>query len=701
VKRARSGDNTNNIRIYRTGAMMQFFSRRDMREIVLWGAALVAALIAIVAAMRHIQQSHLEQMAGESAVQWTRFVAGSVPGIELVMAGGAVTDQTLDHLKRLRQTENLFRFRFYDPEGDLVLSSDDLGPVADGEAALARERATLQPESREDARQAAREATTLVRLHEGGTANEPAMYSEAYVALVRDGRVVGVVQVDVDQVSAANAVRAAFARLALVVGLVLHVLAAIGAFYWFRRLRNQRRAEERVRYLAHHDVLSGALNRASFSDEIDTAILRHTRSGTGFAVLCLDLDRFKEVNDSLGHAAGDDVLRQVAQRLFQTVRQGDQLARLGGDEFAILQSGVRQPEDVTRLAKRVIAKLSEPFELSGQSVVCGASVGAAIFGVDAVEKEDLLHKADLALYRAKSEGRGEFSFYDASMDAQLQERRTLTRDLRQALESDQLQLYFQPLYEGDGESLVGYEALVRWRHPQRGFVPPSEFVPLAEDTGLIDPLGRWVLRRACAEAARWPEHLSVAVNLSAAQFRNGDLIEIVARALDESGLPSSRLGVEITESLLMSNTEQVISALRKLSAMGVRIAMDDFGTGYSSLAYLWRFPFDKLKIDRAFTQNMENDPKVSLIVRSIISLAHSLQIRVNAEGVETEHQLETLRRHGCDELQGYLLGRPAPSDVLPHLEDDTVPAGMPDANAQLALPGLESKTETEPQALAA
>lgn len=232
-------------------------------------------------------------------------------------------------------------------------------------------------------------------------------------------------------------------------------------------------------------------------------------------------------------------------------------------------------------------------------------------------------------------------------------------------------------------------------------MPPSEFVPLAEDTGLIDPLGRWVLRRACAEAARWPEHLSVAVNLSAAQFRNGDLIEIVARALDESGLPARRLGVEITESLLMSNTEQVISALRKLSAMGVRIAMDDFGTGYSSLAYLWRFPFDKLKIDRAFTQNMENDPKVSLIVRSIISLAHSLQIRVNAEGVETKHQLETLRRHGCDELQGYLLGKPAPSDVLPHLDDDIAPGGMMSSHAQLALPGLESKAEPVRQAVAA
>jgi diguanylate cyclase (GGDEF)-like protein len=530
-------------------------------------------------------------------------------------------------------------------------------------------------------------------------AAEPAVVSSLSSV---DGRYVGLVEMPLRQGSAApgqlrltvelaasaERVRSSALTVAAAGALALMLLSAVGGW----RLWLQRRAEERVRYLAHHDVLSGALNRASFSDEIDTAILRHTRSGTGFAVLCLDLDRFKEVNDSLGHAAGDDVLRQVAQRLFQTVRQGDQLARLGGDEFAILQSGVRQPEDVTRLAKRVIAKLSEPFELSGQSVVCGASVGAAIFGVDAVEKEDLLHKADLALYRAKSEGRGEFSFYDASMDAQLQERRTLTRDLRQALESDQLQLYFQPLYEGDGESLVGYEALVRWRHPQRGFVPPSEFVPLAEDTGLIDPLGRWVLRRACAEAARWPEHLSVAVNLSAAQFRNGDLIEIVARALDESGLPSSRLGVEITESLLMSNTEQVISALRKLSAMGVRIAMDDFGTGYSSLAYLWRFPFDKLKIDRAFTQNMENDPKVSLIVRSIISLAHSLQIRVNAEGVETEHQLETLRRHGCDELQGYLLGRPAPlvlpdavtadaaagQAVPPHRRPVGMPGGMPD-----------------------
>ena len=666
--------------------MFQFLNRRDLRDAILWGAALLLALLCIVGAMRSIADRHLAQMAEDSATQWANFVVDTVPEIDLALASGAVSRETLEHLKQVLNTENLFRFRLYDANGVLLLRSDDL--AAAGSRASGASAESGMP-TRPEVGRVLRSGQPLVVNRTSETADEPAVFSEAYVALEHDGRTVGVVEVDVDQVAANQAVRAAFAQVALVVGIVLHVLAAIGAFCWLRRLRTQRRAEERVRYLAHHDVLSGALNRASFNDEIDSAILRHGRGGTGFAILCLDLDRFKEVNDTLGHSAGDDVLRQVAQRLFQTVRQGDQVARLGGDEFAILQSGVRQPEDVTTLAQRLVAKLSEPFELTGQSVSCGSSVGAAIFGADATEKDDLLHKADLALYRAKSGGRGAFSFYDASMDAQLQERRTLTRDLREALAGDQLALHFQPLYEGDGETLVGYEALARWRHPVRGFVPPSEFVPLAEDTGLIDALGRWVLRRACSEAARWPEHLSVAVNLSAAQFRNGDLIESVTNALDESGLPARRLGVEITESLLMSNTEQVMSALRALSAMGVRIAMDDFGTGYSSLAYLWRFPFDKLKIDRAFTQNMENDPKVGLIVRSIISLAHSLQIRVNAEGVETQLQLDTLRRHGCDELQGFLLGRPTASDVLPHLDDmPEVVVQAPEAT-QMDLPGLE------------
>jgi EAL domain-containing protein (putative c-di-GMP-specific phosphodiesterase class I) len=293
-------------------------------------------------------------------------------------------------------------------------------------------------------------------------------------------------------------------------------------------------------------------------------------------------------------------------------------------------------------------------------------VGAAIFGTDSERVDDLLHKADLALYRAKAEGRGGFSFYEARLDRHLHERRELAHDLRHAIEADALTLHYQPLYAADGMTLNGYEALARWMHPTRGNVPPSDFIPVAEETGLIETLGRWVLRRACAEAATWPAPLTVSVNLSAAQFRNDALVRTVIDALGEARLPPERLEVEITESLLMADTERVVRALHALSAIGVSIAMDDFGTGYSSLAYLWRFPFDKVKIDRAFTKGLAEDPKVNLIVRSIVSLAHSLQIRVNAEGVETEGQMRALQKHGCDELQGYLLGRPLPPEQLLH-----------------------------------
>jgi predicted signal transduction protein with EAL and GGDEF domain len=299
-------------------------------------------------------------------------------------------------------------------------------------------------------------------------------------------------------------------------------------------------------------------------------------------------------------------------------------------------------------------------------VQVAGSVGAAVYGTDGTGREELLHRADLALYRAKSNGRGTFSFYDPDMDQQLQARRAIVRDLRQALLERQLHLHFQALYESDGRTLSGYEALLRWTHPQRGPIPPAEFIPIAEESGLIEELGRWVLSRACREARRWPASLSVSVNLSAAQFKRGNLVQTVADCLAKAGLPAHRLELEITESLLMSNTEQVVQTLHALTGMGVRIAMDDFGTGYSSLAYLWRFPFDKVKIDRAFTQNLDQDPKVDLIVRSIVTLAHSLDIRVNAEGVETQAQLQRLQDHGCDELQGFLLGRPTPVEALNH-----------------------------------
>jgi diguanylate cyclase (GGDEF)-like protein len=410
--------------------------------------------------------------------------------------------------------------------------------------------------------------------------------------------------------------------------------------------------------------------RASFAEALEGAAWRHQDGGPSFAVICLDLDRFKEVNDSLGHAAGDQVLRQVTLRLRRLVRHGDDLARLGGDEFAVLQSGVASALDVQTLAERIVEVLDEPFDIQGAQVYCGASVGAAIFGVDASDTARLMHQADLALYRAKQSGRGTFSFYDATLDEQLRRRHELTQDLRRAIATDALDVHYQALYAADGETITGYEALLRWQHPLRGAVAPQDFVPLAEDSGLILPLGEWVLRRACADALSWREPYSVSVNLSAAQFHDGDLMGTVQTVLDESGLPPARLELEITESLLMSDTEGVLRTLEQLGALGVRIAMDDFGTGYSSLAYLWRFPFDKVKIDRAFTQGLGVDPKVDLIVRSIISLAHSLKIRVNAEGIETEAQLEVLKRHGCDELQGFLLARPAPVGAIHAALDD-------------------------------
>lgn len=451
-----------------------------------------------------------------------------------------------------------------------------------------------------------------------------------------------------------------FSQWALGIGAAVSVL--LGTLLAFMVVRSI----TAMRHLANHDALSGALNRTSFREALRAAGAGHAEGGPGFAVLCVDLDRFKEVNDTLGHAAGDEVLRQATRRLDLAVRHGDRVARLGGDEFAVLQAEVASHADVVALAERIVNALTMPYEVAGQRVQCGGSVGAAVHDVNARGEDDLLRKADLALYRAKASGRSTFIFYDATMGEEQQNRRTLTHDLRDAIGTDQMSLAFQPLYASDGRALTGYEALLRWQHPTRGIIGPAEFIPMAEEAGLIDALGRWVLQRACADAAGWPAPLSVAVNLSAAQFRNPGLVEVIRAALESARLAPDRLEIEITESLLMSHAEEVLVTLQKLSAMGIRIAMDDFGTGHSSLAYLWRFPFHKVKIDRSFTHNLGIDPKVDLIVRSIISLAHALGIRVTAEGIETASQMAKLQKYGCDELQGHLLGHPQPLQDLSH-----------------------------------
>ncbi|HSI58031.1 MAG TPA: bifunctional diguanylate cyclase/phosphodiesterase [Ideonella sp.] len=637
----------------------------DWRTSVVSIAALVAAAAALGWVMREAAADQLRRDAEQSAMSWAQFVGSTVPDLDQAFAGRGFSPQALEQMRRLRHSTQVFRFKLFDREGRQLLVSDHLDQAGVGAPLPHAEKDANHPHG-DGPGPKVLAGGIEIELRRESRADRPPVYSEAYVPVRQGQRVLGVVEVYVNQTERAASIERAFATIASAVAVLLSMLTALGGYQWWLRQRQQRRAEERMRFLAHHDVLSGALNRASFNEALAQAIWRRGEGGPGFALLCIDLDRFKEVNDSLGHAAGDEVLRQAAQRLNEVVRNGDRVARLGGDEFAVLQSGVASALDVTTLAERVVAVLAAPYEVAGQRVHCSGSVGAAIHGIDATTQEELMHKADLALYRAKASGRTTFSFYDATMDEQLQARRTLTRDLREAIGSAQMSLNFQPLYAGDGRTLTGYEALLRWQHPSRGAVGPAEFIPLAEDCGAIDALGRWVLRQACADAAKWPAPLSVAVNLSAAQFAHGDLLGVVSDALADAGLPPDRLELEITESLLMSNTDQILSTLNSLSAIGVRIAMDDFGTGYSSLAYLWRFPFDKVKIDRAFTQNLGDDPKVNLIVRSIISLAHSLDIRVNAEGVETASQMAALQEHGCDELQGFLLGRPSPLQALTH-----------------------------------
>jgi diguanylate cyclase (GGDEF)-like protein len=647
----------------------------DVRvQLAAWLGAFVLGVVAVIAVIDHAGEHLLEVEAEHAALQYAQTLSAAVPDLEALLADGVPTEAALTQLLRLRGAGDVFRFKLYNRAGTLLMVSDDLDRPDLG--AAVRRLGDQGVERSDIVRTIAASGRSHVELADGSAVpGRPSVYSEAYVPVIRGGVLWGVIEAYVDQRARAQRIHGEFMLVGGVIAAVLLALAGSGAWHWKRRLAAQLTVEERVRYLAEHDVLSGALNRASFNDVLQQAAWRHDAGGPGFAVQCLDLDRFKEVNDTLGHAAGDTVLREVARRLRTVLRHGDELARLGGDEFAVLQMGVGSSHDVATLARRIVDALAQPYEVAtGQSVNCGASVGAAIHGVDATTTEDLLHKADLALYRAKAAGRGTFSFYDAALDEQMRERRTMANELREAIGTAQMLLHYQPLYEADGVTLTGYEALVRWQHPTRGLVPPNAFIPLAEDTGLIDALGTWVLQEACRQAMQWPAPLSVSVNLSAAQFKRDDLMQTVVAALGESGLPPSRLELEITESLLMNNTERVVRMLSALGALGVRIAMDDFGTGYSSLAYLWRFPFDKVKIDRAFTKGLSQDPKVGLIVRSIVSLSHALRIRVNAEGVETAAQMRALQKHGCDEMQGFLLGRPLPADQLSHEgATDTVP----------------------------
>src|SRR5579885_87795 len=428
-------------------------------------------------------------------------------------------------------------------------------------------------------------------------------------------------------------------------------------------ITERQRSEERVAHMARHDALTDLPNRVLLRERLEHE-LKRVKRGECLAILCLDLDQFKSVNDALGHPIGDELLKLVAERLRGCTREPDTVARLGGDEFSIIMTQMSQPADAAALSRRIRESIVKPCQIEGHTIVTDISIGISVAPFDAAEPDPLLRNADMALYGAKADGRGTFRFFEPEMNTRMKARRELEMDLRRALVGKEFELHYQPLVSLESNDVNAFEALLRWNHPKRGLVPPADFIPVAEETGLIVPLGEWVLKAACYEAVEWPDHIKVAVNLSPAQLNNRNLLNVVIGALGETGMPPHKLQLEITETVLLQNTFATLQTLHELRKLGVQIALDDFGTGYSSLSYLRSFPFDKIKIDRSFIQDLANGDEPVAIVQAVANLAKSLKMASPAERVETQQQMDMLQSIGCTEMQGYLFSQARPASEI-------------------------------------
>jgi diguanylate cyclase (GGDEF)-like protein len=549
----------------------------------------------------------------------------------------------------------VFRYEIFNREGYSQLVSDRDGTalvdLAEFNAAAARAVKTAEP---------------IVAVKEGDSKERPSFYAEAYVPVIVEQRPIAVVAAYVDQ----SAERDRFYRSFLIAALSLCLLTclafSIPAAAWYRRTKEKERADEQIRYLAHHDTMTGLDNRHRLTERLQRALIALPEHGGKLALHYVDIDRFKAVNDALGHEAGDNLIQLVAERLRAVARKKDVVARIGGDEFTVVQLDACDKAEAEALANRIVTSLSEPFVIRGRTISVSASVGVAMAPGDAIDLAQLMRCADLALYKAKADGRNCARFFTSQLDVDNQGRLLLETALRDAVANDGFELHFQPFYDSTNKALAGFEALLRLPHSKgQAMLSPAVFIPVAEELGLIDKIGRWVLRQACKSAATWPEHLSVAVNMSPAQFATGDACDVVAEALKESGLKPQRLEIEITEGLLLGDTEAVMSQLNKLKELGVSIVMDDFGTGYSSLSYLWRFHFDKIKIDRSFMTAFDrSDANAETIVKTIVALGRSLNMRVTVEGVETDEQAKFVRETAADQVQGFYFGRPMPETDL-------------------------------------
>jgi diguanylate cyclase (GGDEF)-like protein len=575
--------------------------------------------------------------------------SADIPGL----IGGAPPSETaLQVLANASRVGDVYRYSIWDQSGRLVYFSERM-PSSAGRTSFA----SLYKLRIADK---IRSGVPFATLATGEAPENPPFFGVSWVPLQSEGKSIGVIEIYIDQSADRVLYQHSFLITEGIIALAVLLAVSLPGFLLYRKILDQRSAHAEAVYLAGHDELTGTANRKQLA-ETAKALLAWSRQNKSYiAAMLLDLDHFKEINDSFGHSAGDEVLKEFARRLQSTIRGRDVVARLGGDEFVILQVGMEQPSGAGVLADRLMEKLSEPYAIGDLQIACRASIGVAVSPTDAEDWDQLLSFADVAMYKAKSEASNRVCFFAAGMDAAFRERRQLETDLRRAMDTIAFQLAYQPLFSCNGSELLGFEALLRW---PEGWEPqsPVTFIPVAEESGLIVPIGAWVLQTACRTAVTWAKPLKIAVNLSPVQFRHGDIVGVVQRALDASRLDPSRLELEVTESLLLQDTDTVLEQLTQLRALGISIALDDFGTGYSSLSYLWKFPFDTIKIDRSFVSEMTLDGKAEAIVNTIVALGNTLDLKVTAEGVETQAQVRALVAAGCDQAQGYLFGRPLSS----------------------------------------
>jgi diguanylate cyclase (GGDEF)-like protein len=632
--------------------MQSFASIRPQRNIVIICAALVILLLGTGATLKITTDHLLRQDATSTARSWARFLAASVADLEQIAGGEQPSAASLAFFLSARNSGEVFQYEIFNRYGysQLVSTHEEIALL---------DLSVYSP----DAARSVAEAQPIVDVREGNSVDRPAFFARAYVPVQANGHHIAVVAAYVDETEQRRSFHDTFLTAAAFLCLLSGLAFSIPAIAWYRESK-VKQVDRRIRFLAHHDALTGLTNRLQLIEKLERALAHLPTRGGSLAVHFIDVDRFKDVNDTLGHDGGDFLLKSIAERLRAAVRIDDVVARLGGDEFVVVQNDVGGRMQAETFARHLAAAVNASVKFKQREILSTASIGVVLAEEDTTP-ERLLKSADLALYAAKAAGRNCIRFFVPEMDAELQARIELERAIREAVQNDRFELHYQPLFEISQRRLAGFEALIRMHAADGTLVPPLAFIPVAEDLRLIDKIGAWVLREACRTAATWPAHLTVAVNLSPQQFVAGTISDIVAAALKEAELAPHRLELEITEGLLLGNTETIMAQLLTLKTMGVAIVMDDFGAGYSSLSYLWRFPFDKIKIDRTFMQGLDGPHRqVGAVVKAIIALGRELNMRVTVEGVETASQAAFLDTADGDQVQGFFFGRPVPASEL-------------------------------------